>query len=450
MGSLVTRLKMAVAALRGAHFPTTSTGTLFDFFRLNAKSNLDWKAQVGDASSNSIVTVCIGWIADEWPEAKPYLAETLKNGKEKALWSHDILTLLKNPNQFYGARVLWQALLIDLLVDGNAYLHLIKNRFGIPVSMFWIPSNAVRPMRNDPGDDSAWIDYYEYVVGGKLYKIPPDDIVHLRQGINPNDPRLGWSRLRSGLAEVFTDNEAAATVNTLLGNRAVPGLIVSPKAIDLKQQGVTFSPMTQEQAQEIEAKANAKFTGDGRGATWVHSRPIDIVQWGANIAELSTRLIRQIPEERICAIFKIPPGVVKLGAGLERNTMSNASMEEEQAWRHGIVPLLGLVGDALKAQLLPQMELRHERYEIKYDLSAIGALQEDADAKAKRLDALWQSDLISHDEARVELGYQADTARTGMYYSELMAPKADPQDEQDAEDGKALREQLREKWRARA
>jgi len=449
MGSLVARIKAAVAALRGAHFPT-ATSTLYDFFRLNAKSGVNWKEQVGNAQDNSIVTVCIGWIADEWPEAKPYLAETLKNGKEKANWDHPFLDLLKNPNPYYGSRVLWQALIIDLLVEGNAYLHIIKGAYDIPKALFWIPTAQVRPMRNDPGNDSAWIDYYEYNVGGKLYKIAPEDIVHLRQGINPNDPRLGWSRLRSGLAEVFTDNEAAATVNTLLGNRAVPGLIVSPKAVDLKQQGVTFEPMTMEQAQAIEAKANAKFTGDGKGLTWVHSRPVDVVQWGANIAELATRLIRQIPEERICAIFKIPPGVVKFGAGLERNTMSNASMEEEQAWRHGIVPLLGLVGDALKAQLLPQMELRHARFEVKYDLSQIGALQEDNDSKAKRLVSLWETDLLTHDEVRVELGYQADTARTGMYYSELMAPKADPQDEQDIEDGKALREQLREKWRARA
>lgn len=412
-------LKLAQAGFKGAgqHFAGGSGWT--SFFGLNNRSKIDYSREVGDATHNSAVAACLGWIVDEWPQAPIYLEKRIGQ-RSSPLLDHPLIQLLNNPNPWYGHRVLWQATLPDLLLDGNAYWHILRDSYGIPGALYWMPTGTVEPRRINESDDTAWIDYFEYTVGGKVYRLEATDVVHIRIGADSANPRKGVGRLKPGLAEVYTDNEASATVNTLLRNRAQPGLTLSPKVLESKN-GVEVRTFTAEQAREIEAKVQAKFTGDRRGATMVHTIPTDMQEFGAKLADLASREIRRIPEERICALFKIPPGVVKLGAGLDRNTMSNASKDEEQAWRHGIMPLQGIVGDAIGQQLLWQLEPQPQKFTVQFDTSEIGALQEDVSAKSERTRGEWKDDLITHDTAAARLGNPVDDARKGKYYSEVVS-----------------------------
>ena len=68
-----------------------------------------------------------------------------------------------------------------------------------------------------------------YRVNGKTYVLSKDDIIHYRDGIDPENDRFGLSGLSAVLREVFTDNEAATYSAAILRNMGVPSIIVTPK-----------------------------------------------------------------------------------------------------------------------------------------------------------------------------------------------------------------------------
>ena len=56
----------------------------------------------------------------------------------------------------------------------------------------------------------------------------PKDMIHFRDGIDPENPLIGISKLRTLLREIYTDERAAQWVASLLTKQAVPGLIIAP------------------------------------------------------------------------------------------------------------------------------------------------------------------------------------------------------------------------------
>jgi phage portal protein BeeE len=99
-------------------------------------------------------------------------------------------------------------------------------RAGRVIALWWIPSDARAALAAD--DPTVFIGWYEYTVDGVVYEDRPEDVVHFRHGIDPNNPRKGLSPLASLFREIFTDDEAANFTASLLRNLGVPGVVISP------------------------------------------------------------------------------------------------------------------------------------------------------------------------------------------------------------------------------
>jgi hypothetical protein len=204
---------------------------------------------------------------------------------------------------------------------------------------------------------------------------------------------------------------------------------------------------SKEVANELEARVNSKFTSDGRGSTAVFSVPMSVTQFQSVLKDLSDDTLRNISEERICAIFKIPPVVVGLGTGLE-NSGDRHNMETSQrmAWLNCIVPLQNQFARLVTESLVPQFETGP--YRFGFDRTSVEALQENTDDKAKRVSLLWQGDVIKHGEARSEMGYAPDAATQDLYYSEFTGGDPEPQAEPDMSDeAKAFKAKMVGRWR---
>jgi len=81
--------------------------------------------------------------------------------------------------------------------------------------------------------------------------------VHLRNGLDPRNVRLGLSPLTAELRDIFTDDEAAAYTATMLKNRGVPGLLIAPDSDN--------AVVSDEEAQAMRAKVEERTTGSNRG-----------------------------------------------------------------------------------------------------------------------------------------------------------------------------------------
>lgn len=362
-------------------------------------STFDWQGAVGDGTSSSTVMAPLLWIARTFPEAPPALFQQLDNGQEDQVRDHPMLRLMQRPNHFYTGPILWMATITDWSVDGNAYWLKLRNRIGVVKELWWAPSWMIDP-RSD--DEKEFITHYEYRAGtGERMRLDPADVVHFRFGMDADDPRKGYSPLKSVLREVYTDDEAAAFTASLLKNMGVPGLVVSPKT------GVTIAT---DEAKETKKFLQDKFSGDQRGEPLVMTGATEIAQFGFSPEQMLLRELRRIPEERVSAVLGVPAIVAGLGAGLDRSTFTNMGEAREMAYESNIIPSQRIIAEDVRFQLLNEFVSDEELWSWRFgfDLGKVRVLQEDVYRQAQRLDLGVRGSWVRRGEARRHLGLPVD------------------------------------------
>lgn len=330
------------------------------------RTRIDYRAEVGDGRSNSIVEACIGWIQRTFPEAPVRIVSINAQGEEVPQDDHALKLLLDTPNPFYPGELLWSATLADRTADGNAYWLKVRSGAGRVVQLWWVPHTMMEPKWPDNGTE--FISHYEYTPDVTPIRIDTADVVHFRWGLDPRNPRKGCSPLKSLLREIFTDDEAGNYTASMLRNTGVPPVVISP--------GKDAKP-TQDELEEVKNTYVQRTTGDQRGMPIVMRGETSIQVLGFNPQQMDMRMARRVPEERVSAVLGIPAAVVGLGTGLE-NTKVGATMAQmrEQAYESNIIPTQRLMGAELRTQLLPDFgDVRKLRLE--FDLSQVRVLQAD-------------------------------------------------------------------------
>jgi HK97 family phage portal protein len=353
---------------------------------------VDWKV---DTRTSSAVMACVNWATRRFPEAPIRVVQVGNDGERDVIRKHHLPMLLKRPNPFYGRYELWAATIAERMLTGNAYWQKIRNKQGVVIQLWWHPESTIEPAW--PDDGSTFISHYVQTINGRQYRIPSEDIVHFRDGMDPNNPRKGLSPLASVIKEIYTDEEAASFTATILKNMGVPGLIISPSG-DSMMGGISEAD-----AEVIKDKVKRKTTGANRGEPIVMSGGVKVDVLSFSPKEMNVRELRRIPEERVTAVLDIPAVVVGLGAGLDHMTYSNMEEAREAAYEGFIVTTQNQVIDTLEVQLLPDFGATDDR-EIEFDNSNVRVLQEDENAKAARWGNLVNGGLATVAEGRNAIG----------------------------------------------
>lgn len=369
----------------------------------------DYAGAVGDGLGSSVIIAPVLWMARTFPEAPLAMYRVRPEANERVL-QHDLLTRLSRPNPFYSGHTLWMATVTSYAIDGNAYWGKVRDARGAVQELWYIPHWLIKPAINE--GSTAFIDYYEYRVGGQTLKLDPSDVVHFRFGLDPRNPRRGMSPLQSVLREVFTDDEAANFTGSLLRNLGVPGLLISP---------AEGSSVNVADLREAKVDLERKFGGDNRGKPIVLSGPTKLEQFGFSPQQLDLKALRRIPEERVTAVLGIPAVVAGLGAGLDRSTFANMAEAREAAVESNIIPTQRLMAADIMAQLLPDFEPQPEQWLLEFDTSKIRALQQDENALAERWATLYQAAIVTRGEARAAMGLTATDA-DNVYFGQQPAP----------------------------
>jgi phage portal protein BeeE len=242
--------------------------------------------------------------------------------------------------------------------------------------------------------------------------------VHFRFGLDPENPRLGYSPLQAVLREVMTDDEAARFSEKILENMGVPGLVVSPQ----KDSG--WKP-SQDDVDRLTTYFNDAFTGDRRGRALVLRGPTDVAQFGFDPNKLMLPALRDISEERVCSAIGIPAAVVGFGSGLQ-STKVGATMRElvKLAWVQCINPMQSSMSRQITTQLLPDFVAQLRRFRARFDTSEVSAFQEDKHENAKRVALLVEKGILRYDRAQHELGLEVDPSRA-KYVDEIQQAQAE-------------------------
>lgn len=358
------------------------------------RSRLDYQGSVGQGYGSSAVVACLNAIAHAALEA-PLLVEQRTPDGWEVLPDHPMLRLLHRPNPAMSWPLILQATLNSLHTAGDGYLYKTRSAAGRVVELWPLFPHLVEPAY--PADGSEYLTAYIYRPGNQreLY-LDPRDVVHIRLGLDPENPRRGMPPMRSLLREIFTDLEAAEFSATILANLGIPGVIISP------DEDV---PISGEAAEQIKDKFQDRFSKDGRGAPLVLSGRTKVSVLSFSPEQLRLGDLRRLPEERITAVLGVPAIVAGLGAGLSRSTFNNVAEAREAFYETKIIPLQRLLEAELERQLLPEFD-RRPGVRLRHDISVIRVLQEDEDNRQARLRAAVTTGILSVNEARAALGLE--------------------------------------------
>jgi phage portal protein BeeE len=388
--------------------PAYGTLTMLPASSMIPATRHDYAKEVGDGLGSSVLAAPLNFLMRTFPEAPP-IVRRFKQGQWEEDPEHDLIRLIENPNPNYGGEELLMATALDYAF-GNAFWIKVRNAFGGPVQLWWMPRGMIRPV--SPAQASTtFIERYEYNVGGKWIPLDVRDVVHFRFGLDPRDRRMGLSPLGALVREVGIDDTAANFNAAILRNLGIIGLIVS-----LKEKGTVA---TREALKALKDDLIAKFTGDRRGDPLAVGTAVDVNLLQYQMQNFDVSPIRDVSEERVCAALGLPAAVVGFGTGLQQ-TKVGATMKEmrQLAWTGGLIPVQRAIAKQIDRQLLPEFESgRRHAARFSFDVSQVRALWEDNNEKHERVRGDYESGLIDRAEARRETGRVVRDEDRGVYYT---------------------------------
>jgi HK97 family phage portal protein len=384
-------------------------------------ARFDWEREAGDTWINPIVALAIAWLGCRFVRPHIGLARIGRDGKQIPVPRHAAVDLWNRPNRYYSRRTLEKAIGLSLICDGNAYIYKVRDRLGRVCELWWVPHYRILPTW--PADGSQYIDGYRVWLDTAVYHLPPGDIVHIRDGIDPRNERLGLSALRANLREVCSDNLVSGYTAALMKNSGVPGIMIVP-------DGEGGTPRPSDAAKErIEERFVEEFSGDRTGRPLVMAGKYRIEPVGFTPEEMALDKLPRSAEARIAAAT----GVAAMSLGLPdpNKTYANLGEANRSSWGT-IVSTQELVGDELRWQLLPEPIATEtssspgadpHQFVFVYDYAHIQELQESLDAVHARAREDFKADGITRNEYREAIGYEP-MPDSDLFFSDVQAAKS--------------------------
>jgi HK97 family phage portal protein len=353
---------------------------------------------------NAAYFACIETHAFTFPEP-PLLVWDSDDDSAKPIPNHPLRRLLARPNidqgeaEFLATAITWMA------IGGNCYLHKLRNSRGQVVGLRPYHDGVMRP--EPAGDDAeSWIARYRFrLANGEEEPVPREDVIHLKwPSVDPSAPWRAQAPILAAAREVDADNEATRYLGALLQNDAIPRTVITQSP----QQA-----LTPDEVRRMRAEYQQLHGGDRRGGVAILEAGASIQRLGLNMSELDFSALHDIPEQRICAVLRVPSSVAGLG---DDPTYSNS----EEAWnrftRDTRVPLWRAVASEIEADLAADFG---GNIAVRFDLRRVAALQEDEGARATRVVSGFTAGLLGFRESRALLGVAELPDAGDLFVSQL-------------------------------
>ena len=358
--------------------------------------------EIGDGTGNSAVIACLNVLSTSFAEPRLKVYREIADNYYEAVDNHPVSQLFTRPNPYTSGSLLAHYIVLALNAEGDAYLLKSRNRQGRVVELVPLIPQFVKPR----GNEKELITHYEYyqkspdsVNANEFVVLPKTEVVHIRQGVNPNNHRKGFAPLKGVLREILGDEAAGQYAAALLHNMAVPGVVLSPK-------DDSMGGPSQEEAESIAQIYKQKFGGSNRGAPMILTGAMDVkvVSWSPE--QMNLNQLRRLPEERVSAVLGVPAILAGLGAGLEAATYNNTRELREFFTEQKLIPLWQTVSNEITAQLLQSDFTADNKITCRYDLNEVRALDVDKGEVFKRMQTGVTGGWITVAEARKAVGLE--------------------------------------------
>lgn len=367
-------------------------------------SKVDWAKESGRVYDNAVVSIAVNWLVSNWHEAPIQIGRAARDEFVPDP-RHPLAVALDDPNPWYSGTELWAPTVLSMVVSGNAYWLIGSRNDGTP-QFAYLPHFEVTP---EGGGNGLLVGRYRHKNAAGVETVyPPEQIVHFRHGMDPQDTRMGLSPLASLIREVATDNIAATYSAALLSNWGVPPLMLSPK----EQSG-----MTPDQQASMRESLRAVYSRDGTGKVAVLPAPFDVHANSATPKDMDLGPLRAVPTQRILAALGLSAMALDLPS--DDKTYSNYREAVESAWEKGVIPLKTLLCQQLRRDA--RRWFGDPALDVRCDWSAVRALQEDQDRLYSRLGEAYKAGILTRADARARLGLEVDEARDSVFFTDSLS-----------------------------
>jgi HK97 family phage portal protein len=301
---------------------------------------------------------------------------------------HPLLRLLSEPTQNTGTLAISRFELLELTqlsldILGRAYWQVLRNGLGMPVGIWPLAAQYVRPLVRDQGR----IVEYEWTADRQPVRIPAEDIIPFHM---PDlcDPVVGARSAaqaafdRIGLVDLFVRHQHA-----VLENRARPDLVISPSQPD----GV----LGDAEANRLENAFSRRFRGQGSGGVFVSRDGVRVDSLDVPHRDPGEFAENQASLEQIARSFDIPLSML--------NRDANRASAEQGRTQHAsdaIVPRLIRIVDRLNQRLVPMFDPSRRLF-LRFD----DPVKESVELKLRTRSLNLRLGFTTINEERAEEGY---------------------------------------------
>lgn len=387
-----------------------------DYISENVAS-IDFEAYVNRSKRKSFI---VGQMIRKQPAKRKMLTRSINERGQmelEELLDHPILNLLYMPNQYMTKTEFIYITMSHLLLAGEAFWFVVRNKMGMPVEMF--PLYPDRMKLNF--SEGTIIGSYEYKTpGGVVLNLEPRDVIHHKRP-NPTNIWRGYGVVRAAARAVDTDSNAADYNRNFFVNAAKPSLaVIYPNQLEDED----FERLKEQLVEEHTGTANAH-------KTMIYDNDVKIQTVGAAQKDMEFLEGRKFNRDQILAMWRISASM--LGINEDSNRASVEADDYKFAKRNG-KPKMAALCDRITADLAPQ-------FDDKIIVDFVDPVPEDKEFEKSR-DVAYANVIETVNEIRARNGLDPIKGGDSLYVpmnmvpigSESEEPTTDPEDDTEDDD----------------
>jgi HK97 family phage portal protein len=351
-------------------------------------SNFESFAKEG-YSKNEIVHACIRELATSAATPRYQVVAPSTEGGIIQIDRGLLYDLLTNPNPYSDWYSFIERLVTFLMVSGNGYVLKERAKSDQVSALYLLRPDRVTIVAGDYGAES-----FIYTVGGKDYSVEARNMCHIALP-NPAGDIYGLSPLQVLSRNVNLDLNMTDFAKTYFQNAGVPsGLLKVKKRLS-----------TQEEASTIRSRWRSQFGGvNNFHRVAILDDDAEYQPMSNSPKDMALNDLHNLTESRICAVFGVPPILVGANVGLQRSTFSNYREARLAFHSETLEPLVARILRYFNRNLFDEYKGNET---LSVDWSAMRAVLDDQAATTARINTLFAGGLITLNEARQELGFEA-------------------------------------------
>ena len=339
---------------------------------------------------SEIVHACIRELAVGAASAQYQVIAPSTEGGTVSVERGPLYDLMRRPNPAMSWYQFIEQFVTFLQVAGNVYTYKERDRGNRVTALQLLRPDRMRIVSGAYGAES-----YIYEVDGKDYYLPKEDVCHLALP-NPGGDLYGLSPLQTLARTVNLDSAMTDFAKVYFQNAGVPsGLLKLKRRLQ-----------TQEEASTIRSRWRSQFGGSSNfHRVAILDEDADYQQMASAPKDMALSELHNLTESRICSVFQVPAILVGANVGLQRSTYSNYREARMAFHSETLEPMVARILDHLNFYITDR-EYGGPEY-ITVDWSAMRASLDDRTSETTRVTALFGNGVITLNEARSALGFEA-------------------------------------------